>query len=114
MPPAIAPPGVECAVIARLEHRVKDIATVHYVSAESAIANVDTRARHCVDRTVGYADFGAGGEVNPGRLLLKTSGLGDQAVVDKTIPRVLVAFWSRRSIDPIERGLVVVAKEGVA
>ena len=55
-PVAVAAPGVERAVVAGLLDRVEDVAELDHVAAPAAVADVDARPRHVVERAVPDGD----------------------------------------------------------
>jgi hypothetical protein len=99
MPVTVPPPTVECAVIGGFAHCVEHIVIGDPVPAPGAVADVDARPRHLIDRVVvdrnarGHRDFHAG------RLLVDQADVMDQVIFRHAVARILVRLRAGRPVD---------------
>ena len=84
-PVAVAAPGIERAVVARLLDGVEDIAELDGVAAPAAVAEIDARPRHVVDRAVPDGDSLGHVQRDARRLLLHLADVVDQAVFHQAV-----------------------------
>ena len=113
-PKSIASPRVKAPVIACLLDRVEDVAELHDMAAETAVANVDARARHVVDRAVTDGDVLRDVDLDSGRLFLHPAREMNEAIVHEAICRIVARERAGSAIDLFQLVDLIVIKERAA
>jgi len=101
-PEAVAPPGVETAVIAGFENGIEYITIFDDMSAESSFVDVDTSPWHIINGAMVNPDFMRHGDMYRGSLFFIATGHGDQAILHEAIFGIIVTFGSWRAVDVLE------------
>ena len=114
MPEPVAPPGVEAAVVAGFQHRVKDVAVLDDVPAPAAVADVDARTRHVADRAVAHGDVLRHVDLHRRCLLFEPSAARDEAILDQAVGGIIVRQRPGRAVNVHIVELLVVVEEWAA
>ena len=100
--------------VPRLFHRVEDIAELDDMPAPTAVADIDTRARHIVNRAMANGDVLGQVDIHAGSLLFHAPGEVNQAIIDQSIRRVVLRAWTRGAIEVFELIHLAVVEQRVA
>ena len=98
LPVAVAAPGVEAAVVVCLQHRIEHVTKLDEMTAPAAIADVDARARHIINRAVSHGDPLRHGDLHRRGLLLKPAAARDQTILHQTVGGIVVRLRAGRPI----------------
>ena len=85
LPIAVASPGVERAVVARLTNRLKHVIELDDVPAPTSVVDADARAGSTIDRVVADRYLLGCGDIDAGSLLAEHTRIVHEIIMDSTV-----------------------------
>ena len=89
LPIAVASPGIERAVVARLTNRLKHVIELDNVPAPTSIVDADSRAGSMEDCVMTHHHLFGGRDIHASRLLTEHAQLVHEIIVDSTIGGII-------------------------